>query len=214
MSFSDAYSDIDIEEAKGETKVFAGFALFCLLLFLLLDDFAFKALSMLGLAYSGFVFSLHGLTVVASKLSSTANRYFQTAIAIFFPLILSCKFIKDAIDPSIESLLTNLSPTLVVYALIISSISFAAGKEGIDIKYPFRGYIISAAVLFVLSWMRSGGTTGGVDLDGDSFTYLDPKKAKEFAEAGVIFSQYWLYVSASYLGLFFGFIKRLRRIKH
>ena len=111
-------------------------------------------------------------------------------------------------NPSIEILLGNITPNLIIISLIILYISFSAGKVLIDTKYPFRGYIISAAILFVISWMRSGGATGGEDSHGESFTYLDPKRAKEFAETGLIFTQYWLYVSASYLGLFFGFMKR------
>ena len=110
MNSLEKFSDIDIDSAKSETKTFAVISLFFLLLFILLDDFVFKTLSMFCLAYSGFVFSLHGLTVVVSKLSSRANKYFQIAISIFIPLVLSCQFIKDATNPSIEILLGNITP--------------------------------------------------------------------------------------------------------
>ena len=57
--------------------------------------------------------------------------------------------------------------------------------------------------------MRSGGATGGEDSYGESFTYLDPKRAKEFAETGLIFTQYWLYVSASYPWVIFWLYKEI-----
>ena len=208
MNSLEKSSDIDVDRAKWETKVFGAFALIALIAFLLFDDFVFKALSTLILAPCSFIFCFHGLTVLTSKLSSINNRNFQIAVSLFFPLVLSYKFIKNTTNPSIEILLGNITPNLIIIALIILYISFSAGKILMDTKYPFRGYIISAAILFVISWTRSGGATGGEDSHGESFTYLDPKRAKEFAETGLIFTQYWLYVSASYLGLFFGFMKR------
>ena len=74
MNSLEKSSDIDVDEAKGETKVFGAFALIALIAFLLFDDFAFKALSTLILAPCSFMFCFHGcslLTLILIKLTVT-----------------------------------------------------------------------------------------------------------------------------------------------
>ena len=84
MNSLEKSSDIDVDRAQRETKVFGAFALIALIAFLLFDDFGFKALSTLFLASFSFVFCFHGLTVLTSKLSSINNRNFQIAVSLFF----------------------------------------------------------------------------------------------------------------------------------
>jgi hypothetical protein len=112
-------------------------------------------------------------------------------------------FLASSVDAvPLETLRNILTPWLLIPVGIIAWIGWAAAAY-LDREHPFRGFLITAAVLGLLCWFWTAGMASDSDYDGEgSGFYLDPERARRARETGEYVWRFLLYVTTAYAALF------------
>ncbi len=171
---------------------------------LFIDNIGAQIIALIFFACAGFQTLFYGTTLYALSLDGPKLRYYQLAIAIAYPALLTAYFVYDAKGfdaPYLASKFAN------VYFLIAFAFFFYIGKIGseqLDKTYWFRGYMIAATAMFVICMMGASGVYFDSD-DGESrHAMQDDKVRKLAAQTGQFAIQYPLYVICVYAGMIFG----------
>jgi hypothetical protein len=195
--------------ARSEAQFFGIASAILLVLILVVPIKIVKAFALLGIAVTGWQLLFHGSTALSITLNGEARRRFQVGVCLIVPAILSLYFIKNATSVSLEGLLGHmLSAWYIVPLVIIGYVSWAA-TDYLDQEHPFRGFLVSVAVLFVICFMGHNGIYSEYDdwTQGRS-TFIDKEAARRAAETGRYFGQFLVYVAVSYLAMFLKLCKR------
>ena len=171
--------------------------------FLVVPNAVVKALAFLIIAGPGSRAAFHVATLISIRLSGTARRAFQVAIAIIVPMVLSIYFIKDAEQITLHGVAGNvLTPWFLVPLAIVSAFGWA-GAEILDNEHPFRGYLIGVGVLFVLTWMAHNGMSFSSNDYGENGggPYFGREAVAIAARTGRFFGQFIVYTCAMYLAM-------------
>src|SRR4051812_38596606 len=126
-------------------------------------------------------------------------RRFQVAVALVVPVALSLYFILRTPRPTAAGMLEPmLSAWFLLPIAIIGYVSwFAADQLGRE--HPFRGFLVVAAVLFVICLFGYYGIRSEYDEQSESsFRYIDKEAATLPAESGRYLAQYLIYVAIAY----------------
>jgi hypothetical protein len=138
---------------------------------------------------------------VSMSLKRPLRTQYQVAISLAVPIAFTLVLASRADAVLLETLLSRLTPWLLIPTAIIGGICWSVSDQ-LDQEHPFRGFLITSAMLFALCFMFSMGFT--IESDGDeSYSYLDPEKAKGARETGDVWT-FVLYVTIAYIALFAG----------
>ncbi len=212
MSHSSSNSKgLSIEKAKSEGKIFgiASAILLCIVFFIPVK--IIQAFALIGLAITGWLFLFHGSTAISISLIGEGRRRFQIAISIVIPALLSLYFIKDATSVSLKGTFVHMfSPWFLIPFGIIAYGSWWSA-DFLDPDHPFRGFLISCAIIFIICFLGHNGIYGEYDdyMESNSW-YIENEKANRAAETGRYFGQFLVYVIISYGAML---IKLIRRTK-
>jgi hypothetical protein len=95
-----------------------------------------------------------------------------------------------------------LEPMLNAWFLLpVAVIGYASwfGADQLDNDHPFRGFLIAAAVLFIICLLGYYGIHSEYDEQSESsFRYIDKVAAALAAQSGRYFAQYLIYVAIAY----------------
>lgn len=159
-------------------------------------------LAILLLIGAGSQFFFQVANFVSMSLKRPQRTLYQVAISLAVPIAFTLALASraDAVPP--ETLVKMLTPWRLIPTAIIGWICWYAG-ERLDQEHPFRGFLITSAVLFALSFMYSMGFR--IESDGEeSYSYLDPERAKRARETGEHVWTFVLNVTTAYVALLAG----------
>jgi len=200
---------LSLARAKSEARFFGITSVILLVLFLLVPVSIVKAFALLGIAVTGWQLLFHGATAVSMILEGKARQRFQVGISLAVPGILSVYFVKDATSVTWGGVLGQMiSAWYLIPIGMIGYLSWVAANQ-LDEQHPFRGFLISVGVLFVICFMGYKGIYSQYDdfTEGSS-THIDKEAARRAAETGRYFGQFLVYVAVSYLAMFLNLRKR------
>ncbi len=175
---------------------------------LLFADFALSkrdativgGLALLMVVGAGSQFIFHGATLISLALHGRRRTQFQVAVCIAAPVLIPLFLASRADAIPVQTLLTILTPWLLIPLGIIGYLSWSAGSMT-NREHPFRGFLIAAAILGVLCWLWSSGMVSD-DYDDEGGFLLDPQRAKRARETGEYVWRFVLYVTTAYTMLF------------
>jgi hypothetical protein len=146
----------------------------------------------------------HLATLVSVKLEGRTRTCFQVAVSLAVPIVLA--FILSARVDALpfETLSRMLTPWLLLPLGIIGLIGWCGAME-LNRNHPFRPFLVTSAVLFVLCWIWNSDMA---DIASSSDPFLDRELVTRKKETGAYVYRYVLYVLAAYTGLFLGFLWR------
>jgi hypothetical protein len=148
------------------------------------------------------------------SLVGVARRRFQIAVAVVVPLLLSLYFIKDATSITLQGVIGHiLSPWFLIPPGIITYVSWVAADQ-LSQDHPFRAFLITCAVLFVICFMGHNGIYSEYDgYTESSSMYIDKEAAKRAAEKGRYLGQFLVYVVVSYAAMLTKLLRRTTAIR-
>ena len=201
MADSDTPSvGLSIEKAKSEAKFFGIASAVLLAVVFIVPVKIIQAFVLLGLAATGWQFLFHGSTAISMSFVGVARRRFQIAVAVVVPLLLSLYFIKDATSITLQGVMGHMfSLWFLIPIGIIAYVSWFAA-DLLDYDYPFRGFLIACAVVFVICFMGHNG----ISIEHD----IDKEAAKRAAETGRYLGQFLVYVTVSYVAMLAKLLRR------
>ena len=190
---------LSIDKAKSETRFFAIASAVLLAIVIAIPSRSWAALLSLPLVATVWLLLFHGTTWVSLRLQGRQRKAFQIAVALVVPIALSLYFISRAPElvasQMLEPMLT--SWFLLPVAIIAYGSWFAADQ--LDREHPFRGFLVAAAVLFILCLFGYFGIHSEYDEQSESsLRYIDKEAAALAAQSGRYFAQYLVYVAISY----------------
>jgi len=198
----------DPKEIARKNRFAMGAALIALLFVLVSDNLLtggyrlIGGLAFLALAIFGFQSIFYSSTLVAFRVQGKALRFFQVTIALAFPAILTSYFYFEAAMIDLSYFINKFSSIWALLPIVILFYLGRAGARVLHSTYPFRGYLIAAAVMFVPCFMWAQGYYFQKTPDGESsYLGLDPESKNEATTTGIYVVQYPLYVGLLYVGM-------------
>jgi hypothetical protein len=163
--------------------------------------FVVSGLALLLALGAGIPFLFQGATLISAALQGRRRVQFQVAVSIAVPLCITLLLAHRADAVPVETLRAMLTPWFFVVLGIIAWLFWFAGDH-LDQHHPFKGFVITALVFGVLCFMWSAGMTTESDSDGESWSYLDPEKARDAKATGRYVWQFLIYLTTAYIALF------------
>lgn len=194
-------------KSRSETKFF-GSASLALLGVSFFPSPSIQTLVVLALIGTGSFFVFHASTWVATGLTGFKKNVFQWAVVLTAPLILSIFFIMEAYPLSVEGVLSGYSWWFLIQLTFFAFVAWHAASQ-LDEKYPFRGYLIAAGLLFIINFLWHIGLSSGDDLDGGS--YFDFERWASNRQSGRYFLNYLTNCGTVYCFMYFK-MRRLSRM--
>jgi len=163
--------ELSFDDEKKQARGYGITAAICAFIFALsfIPHFPLKAIPFLAffvLVGTGWKFIFHGSTAISMTLQGTKRKWFQIFTSLLVPILFSIYFIKDVQSISIEGVseyILQTWPWLCFSSGIIAFISWFVAKY-LDRTYPFRGFLITSTVFFVLLFCcRHGIPLGNSD---------------------------------------------------
>lgn len=190
---------LSIDKAKSESRFFSIASLVLLAIAIAVPSQFLAVLISFPLAITIWLLLFHGTTWISLRLQGHQRKAFQIAVALVVPLALSLYFLHRT--PRIEAA-GMLEPMLNAWFLfpivIIGYLSWFAADQ-LDREHPFRGFLVAAAVLFVICLFGYYGIHSEYDERSESsFRYIDEEAAALAAQSGRYFAQYLVYVAIAY----------------
>jgi hypothetical protein len=190
---------LSIEKARSEARFFAIASVVLLLVVIVVPSRSWAALVSLLLAITVWLLLFHATTWVSLHLQGGQRKAFQVAVALVVPVALSLYFILRTPELSPARML---EPMLNAWFLLpVAVIGYASwfGADQLDNDHPFRGFLIAAAVLFIICLLGYYGIHSEYDEQSESsFRYIDKVAAALAAQSGRYFAQYLIYVAIAY----------------
>ena len=187
-------------EPNKERAVYAGLvSVFLLSIILLAPMKSARMWAWVTLYPSGLLFFFFGASFVSSTLTGEARRWFQVAVCVAAPIMMSLYFIKDAPVITLESATAGvLSLWIPLPFAIIAFVSWHAAKI-FNKDNPFRGCLIASTTIFVICYMGYEGINLGDDFG--NVVYDDIVANAEARQTGRYFGQFLVYVLVSYTAM-------------
>ncbi|MBI3570634.1 MAG: hypothetical protein HY082_05970 [Gammaproteobacteria bacterium] len=202
---------LSFKEARSEAKIFGVMSVVFLAITLLVPVKIIAAFAFMGLVGAGSLTLFHGATAVSLSLTGAARRWFQLAVSIVVPLVLSLYFLRDTPSITIYGLFGHLlSPWFLIPFVLIGYISWAAA-DLLNREHPFRGFLIATATIFVICFMGHSGIYGETDYYSDETTFIrDSEAAERAVQTGRYFGQFLIYMVVSYTAMLIKLLKKKR----
>lgn len=130
-------------------------------------------LAMLGLVGTGWKFIFHGSTAFSMTLQGANRKWFQIFISIITPILFSIYFLKDAQSITLEGINVFIFQdwTWLLFSIGLIGYSSWHASEYLDRDHPFRGFLITSTIFFVLCFCGQHGIHFGND--DDAYGYND-----------------------------------------
>lgn len=210
MSISQSRSrGLSLERAKSGARHYGIVSAILLVVALVVPNVGIQAFAIVGLAVTGWQFLFHGSTFVSMKLDGRRRQQFQILVVSVFPLVLSLYFIRDVSTLSFYGLFGYMFSWWFLIPITIIGYGSWVGADQLDEVHPFRGFLITSMLLFIICLMGHLGILSEADdYTEESYFFQDLEAAKETAQTGRYFGQYFIYVLVSYTAML---VKRYRR---
>jgi predicted Na+-dependent transporter len=184
----------------------------CMTIIAVVSNKFILALTIIGAAIIGARFFFYASTAISIKLEGKTRTVFQIIISLVGPAILSLYFIKDAPELTLSGMIKPLLNWWTFFPLAIIAYASWAAEMVLDREYPFRGFLIGAAIIFAILFLKYNGVVlSSDDRYGDDGAGFDSVAAKNLALTGETFARFLLYVTTSYFAMLIGFRKRKYR---
>jgi hypothetical protein len=138
-----------------------------------------------------------GTTFLSVLLEGERRQRYQIVLSIITPLLLLVIFCLDAEKLNFQAFEDDLDWYFLVPIGIISYISWFSAPA-IHNDHPFRGFVLSSAIIFVLLYLPSKGVSFGTNDDMD-VEPISKDELKATVEYGVFAIKYFVYVVTSYV---------------
>jgi len=199
---------LSIDKARSETRISAVASTVLLLIVIAVPSRGMAILISFPLIITVWLLLFHGTTWVSLRLQGSQRRAFQVAVALVVPVALSLYFISDTPELIPARMLEPmLSAWFLLPVAILGYISWSAADQ-LDPELPFRGFLIAAAVLFIICLKGYYGIHSEYDGESErSSQYIDKEAAALAVQSGRYFVQYLFYVAIVY-GVMFVKLKK------
>lgn len=204
---------LSFKEAKSEAKLFGVVSVVLLVITLLVPAKIIAAFAFMGLVGTGSLTLFHGATAVSLSLAGAARRWFQLAVSIVVPLVLSLYFLRGTPSITVYGLFGHLlNPWFLIPFVIIGYISWTAA-DLLNREHPFRGFLIATAVIFIICFMGYSGIYIETDYYTDETTFGgDSETTQRAVETGRYFGQFLIYMVVSYTTMLIKLLKKKKGI--
>jgi hypothetical protein len=200
---------LSIDKARSETRFSAIASAVLLVLVVAIPSRFWSALISLPLIITAWLLLFHGTTWVSLRLQGIHQKTFQISVALLVPLVLSLYFIHRTPQVTAAGVLEPLLDAWYLIPMaIIGYVSWFAAAQ-LDREHPFRGFLIAAAILFIICLFGYWGIRSEYDEQSESsLRYVDKEAAARAAQSGRYFAQYLIYVAIAYGVMVVRFKKR------
>ena len=153
-----------------------------------------KFIALIAAVISGWLLVFRGATVVSHRLTGRHRQWFTVVAALAFPALISLYFLQDVRVFTFSGVFGHMvSPWFLFPVVVIAYFSWIAA-EHIDEEHSIRGFLIAAAVLWLLCASGySGVRLSDDDYDDDSADYVEQGRL-----TGRYFGQFLVYVGIAY----------------